>query len=485
MCPSQLIPKDIQFPEVYHQICKAFPEEYFGQAWLVGGAIRSTLLNQPLDDLDFIIQDNALLCARTVADKLGADYFTLDDKRGVGRILLRDNARTVIDISCMHSDGVEADMLNRDFTINAIAMRCCNPQELVDPTEGLKHIHKKKIRMISKKSFSDDPIRLIRAIRIAVQTDFIIERNTSIEIRKHVAKLQQVSTERIRDEFMRCLSSKAPLKAVHLLSHLDMMKYILTDWNITVEQEALSKLRALESLVSIILGRKTRDAACEYTLGLFASTVGQFRPELEQYLSQELVIGRQRYQLMYLTILLRAIAVSSEHTTSDDILRLSKTECKMVSLMMPLVDLPETLSTLEDSLIRKQYSTTISMIPPNKARAIHKFFQIHSTIAIEVGLLALTEIISKYGPQIPHDLWERKLAAMFVLLDGYFDRYDQLINPSTIIDGNDLIQELGYEPGVKLGTILQQLSEAQAAGEFRDRDSALKMARSLYSASNE
>ena len=54
-----------------------------------------------------------------------------------------------------------------------------------------------------------------------------------------------------------------------------------------------------------------------------------------------------------------------------------------------------------------------------------------------------------------------------------------------IIDGNDLIQELGYEPGVKLGTILQQLSEAQAAGEFRDRDSALKMARSLYSASNE
>jgi tRNA nucleotidyltransferase/poly(A) polymerase len=484
MYSSQSIPKDIQFPQVYHQICKALPEEFFNQAWLVGGAIRSIMLNQPLDDLDFIVQDNAILCARTVADRLGADYFTLDDKRGVGRILLRDNARTAVDISCMHSDGIEADMLNRDFTINAIAMRCYNPQELVDPTEGLKHIRQKKIRMVSKNSFSDDPIRLIRAIRIAVQTDFIIEPNTSIAIRKHIAKLQQVSTERIRDEFMRCLSSKAPHKAVHLLSHLDMMKYILADWNDTVGQEALSKLRTLESLVSIIFARKTRDAACEYTLGLFASTVGQFRPELEQYLSGEMVITRQRYQLMYLTILLRALAVSSEHRKTVDILRLSKTECKMISLMMPVVDLPETLSTPEDSLIRKQYSTTINLIPPNKARAIHKFFRTHSTIAIEIGLLALAEIISKYGPQIPHDLWERKLAAMFVLLDGYFDRYDQLINPRTIIDGNDLIQELGYKPGAKLGTILQQISEAQAAGELRDRDSALKMARRLYSTSN-
>ena len=135
----------------------------------------------------------------------------------MGRILLRDQARTAIDISRLHSNGIEADMLARDFTINAIAMRCQNPKQIVDPTRGLEHIHNKQIRMVSEHSFVDDPIRLIRAIRIAVQTDFVIRPNTARAIRKHVAKLGEVSTERVRDEFMRCLASKKPTKAIRLV----------------------------------------------------------------------------------------------------------------------------------------------------------------------------------------------------------------------------------------------------------------------------
>jgi tRNA nucleotidyltransferase/poly(A) polymerase len=453
---------------------------------VVGGVIRSTILNHPVDDLDFVIKGNALACARHVADKLNADYFTLDAKRGVGRVLLRDKARTVIDISRLHSNGIEADMLARDFTINAIAMRCQNPKEIVDPTKGLQHIRKKQIHMISEHSFVDDPIRLIRAIRIAVQTDFIIRPKTVIAIRKHVAKLGEVSTERVRDEFMRCLAGKKPIKAIRLLSHLEMLKYILVDWDDNSEGPAMSKLRALESLVSIIFASKTHDAVCEYTLGLFASTVGQFRPELEQYLYEPVSDKsnkRHRYQLMYIAILLRSLSVPVKRKKLVNLLKLSKSECAMVSAMILTEDLPETLSIAENSLIRKHKSTKQDSVPSRKARAIHAYYRKNSTVAIEMGLLALAEIISKYGPQIPHELWERKLTAMFVLLDGYFDRYHQLIQPKAIIDGNDLIQEVGYEPGEKIGSILRQITEAQAAGEVRDRASALAMARRLYTSS--
>jgi len=450
---------------------------------VVGGVIRSTILNHPVDDLDFIIQGNALACARHVADKLNADYFTLDAKRGVGRVLLRDQARTVIDISRLHSNGIEADMLARDFTINAMAIRCQNPKQIVDPTRGLEHIHKKQICMVSEHSFADDPIRLIRAIRIAVQTDFIIKRNTRTAIRKHVKKLSQVSTERVRDEFMRCLASKSPVQAIHLLSHLNMMSYILVDWDNNSVEQALSKLRALQSLVAIILPRKTPDAACEYTLGLFASTVGQYRPELEKYLSETVSDKsnrRQRYQLMYVAILLRSLSLSSERKKLVNLLKLSKSECAMISAMIIIEELPERLSIAEDSLLRRHKSTQPGSLSSSKARAIHTYFRKNSTVAIEMGLLALAEIISKYGPQIPHELWERKLAAMFALLDGYFDRYDQLIRPKDIINGNDLIQEVGYKPGQEIGAILQQITEAQAAGEVRDRDAALSMARKLH-----
>ncbi|HJO91330.1 MAG TPA: hypothetical protein QF606_06655, partial [Anaerolineales bacterium] len=297
----------------------------------------------------------------------------------------------------------------------------------------------------------------------------------------------QVSTERVRDEFMRCLASKSPVQAIHLLSHLNMMGYILVDWDNNSIEQALSKLRALESLVAIILPRKTPDAACEYTLGLFASTVGQFRPELEKYLSETVSDKsnrRQRYQLMYVAILLRSLSLSSERKKLVNLLKLSKSECAMISAMIIIEALPERLSIAEDSLLRRHKSTQPDSLSSSKARAIHTYFRKNSTVAIEMGLLALAEIISKYGPQIPHELWERKLAAMFALLDGYFDRYDQLIRPKDIINGNDLIQEVGYKPGQEIGAILQQITEAQAAGEVRDRDAALAMARKLHTSTD-
>lgn len=478
---------DIQFPEVYHQVSKAFTDKDFDQAWLVGGAIRAMILNQPVDDLDFVVQGNALSCARTVADNLGADYFTLDKKRGVGRILLRDNARTVIDIACLHSDGIEADMLARDFTINAIAMRCSNPQELVDPTGGIGHIHGSVLRMISERSFPDDPIRLIRAIRIAVQTGFKIESNTTVAIRKHVPKLEQVSTERVRDEFMRCLASEDPFAAINLLSHLNMMGFILPDWTANNRDKALTRLRALQQLISIIFTTKTKDAACEYTLGLFASTVGQFRSELRHHLTETVSDKsnrRERSQLMYLAMLLRSPSISCKPQKFIGLLKLSKSECKMLSKMTSSGNLPKELSVAEDSLIRKQIFVQNDRLSSTKARAIHQYFRKHSDVAVEMGLLALAEIVSEYGPQMPHSLWETKLSAMFVLLDGYYDRYEDLIRPASIVDGNDLITELGYKPGHKIGIILEQITEAQAAGEIYDRDSALKMARSIYTASD-
>ena len=480
------IPTDIRLPDIYHQVSKNFKKDDFANIWLVGGAIRATILNNPVVDLDFVIQGNAIACARYLADELNADYFTLDAKRGVGRVLLRNEARTVIDISCLHHNGIESDMLSRDFTINAIAMRCQSPKQIIDPTGGLDDILRKEIRMVSEQSFTDDPIRLIRAIRIAVQTGFAIKRNTRTAIRKHVERLGQVSTERVRDEFMRCLSSKSPVQAIHLLSHLNMMRYILVDWDNNNVEQALSKLRALESLVAIILPKKTPDAACEYALGLFASTAGQFRPELEKHLSETVSDKsnrRRRYQLMYVAVLLRSLSVSSERKRLVNLLKLSKSECAMISAMTIIEDLPESLSIAADSLIRKHKSTQADSISSTRARSIHTYFRKNSTVGIEMGLLTLAEILSKYGPQIPHELWERKLAAMFALLDGYFDRYDQLIRPQDIINGNDLIMEFGYNPGQEIGAILQQITEAQAAGEVLDRDAALVMARQLHASS--
>ncbi len=127
---------------------------------------------------------------------------------------------------------IEEDLARRDFTINAIALKIINSKFiLVDPFGGQEDLKNKIIRAVGKpeERFSEDALRMIRAVRFATVFGFEIEEKTSRAIQKNAPWLQAISRERIRDEFLKIIMTEKAADGIEVLRKLDLLKYIIPE----------------------------------------------------------------------------------------------------------------------------------------------------------------------------------------------------------------------------------------------------------------
>jgi tRNA nucleotidyltransferase/poly(A) polymerase len=168
------------------------------EAYVVGGAVRDELLGRPIVDVDIAcgVPEQA---ARAYARQVGGAPFPLSERHGAWRVALRDG-RTV-DFTPLR-DGIEADLATRDFTINAIA-RPLGSGEDVDPFGGVEDLERGVIRVVSERVFADDPLRLLRAVRLEDDLGFRIETRTERLVREHAREVTRPAGERILGELER------------------------------------------------------------------------------------------------------------------------------------------------------------------------------------------------------------------------------------------------------------------------------------------
>lgn len=128
------------------------------------------------------------------------------------------------------SDSLTDDLKRRDFTINALAYSISRGTT-IDEWGGAQDITEKRIRAVGDagERFSEDALRMLRAIRLAVELDFIIEAETMTAIAENAHNLSRISKERIRDEFIRILNSPVPMQGILLLEKLGMLEYVAPD----------------------------------------------------------------------------------------------------------------------------------------------------------------------------------------------------------------------------------------------------------------
>ncbi len=187
------------------QIRALFPPEF--AIYLVGGAVRDRLLNKPCHDLDFAVRRDARLAARHVADSLHAAYYSLDDERDTGRVVafLPDGSRQVLDFALLQGADIDTDLSARDFTINAMALDLRQPDRLIDPLGGAADLHSRQIRLCSPSALADDPVRILRGIRLAAGLGYRLLPETLQRLRQALPGLPAASPERLRDELFRIL----------------------------------------------------------------------------------------------------------------------------------------------------------------------------------------------------------------------------------------------------------------------------------------
>ena len=170
-------------------------------AWVVGGAVRDELLGRPLVDLDVAIAEPEQ-AARRFARASGGAPFPLSERHGAWRVAL-DGGRTV-DFTPLRGP-LEEDLASRDFTINAIAVPL-EGVEPVDPFRGQEDLAARTLRAVSESIFADDPLRLLRAVRLEDELGFQLDPATEELLRAHAGRVGEPSGERIVGELERLSS---------------------------------------------------------------------------------------------------------------------------------------------------------------------------------------------------------------------------------------------------------------------------------------
>lgn len=232
--------EDLKLP-IFRQVGK-IADDMGREAYVVGGYVRDIFLKRHSSDIDFVTVGSGIELATEVAARLNhgkglsvfASYGTAQVKAGnlelefVGarRESYNRNSRNPI----VEDGTLEDDQNRRDFTINAMAI-CLNSSrfgELVDPFNGVVDLHNQIIRtpLDPDITFSDDPLRMMRAIRFATQLNFTIHADTFEAIRRNRERISIITKERINDELSKIMRSKHPSVGFKLLDNSGLLELI-------------------------------------------------------------------------------------------------------------------------------------------------------------------------------------------------------------------------------------------------------------------
>ena len=222
---------------------------------LVGGAVRDGLLNRLPEhpDLDMVVPADALGQVRKLAQEFGGTCVVLDRDRDMARLVL---GRWTIDLARQDGDDLTADLLRRDYRINAIALTLTPQPQLLDPSGGIADLREQRITAIHEQNLLDDPLRLVRALRLSAELSMTIDQGTLEMIARHRHQLPKVAPERIQAELLKLVQANNADQAIHLLHSLKL----IASWSSDQPQRKLnaSALTADEQQLALPLARLTQ-----------------------------------------------------------------------------------------------------------------------------------------------------------------------------------------------------------------------------------
>ncbi len=481
--------------DVLDRVRNALPGDV--TVYLVGGAIRDALLQRTSHDLDFVLAGNVLAIARRVGNKLGAAYFPLDEERQTARLVLNlpDGERLKLDFAALRGADLESDLRQRDFTINAIALSLKDSSTLIDPLGGAADLHAKILRACSTSAFTDDPVRVLRSIRLAASLRCRIRPDTSQQIRQAVGLLPSVSPERLRDELFRILDGPQPVTAVRLLDHMGALAVILPEvaalkgvaqsaphimdvWNHT-----LDVLQRLEQVLGVLALDCDQEKSADWASGFISIQLGRYRQQIAEHLQQTLNPERSLRGLIFLAGLYHDVGKPpTQHEDERGRIRFFAHE-QVGARLVGERAMQLRLSNAEIERLEKiveQHMRPLLLAQSGEKpsrRAIYRYFRATGTAGVDICLLSLADTLATFGPTLPREIWAQHLATTRALLEAWWEYPERAVTPPSLVNGHDLMQVFELKPGPQIGVLLDAIREAQAIGRVNTREQALMLAR--------
>ena len=430
------------------------------QIYLVGGTVRDLLLEKNPPAADWNFADFATNATPDEILKLFPDSF-YENKFGTVGIKVKNNKQKyVFEVTTFRKESdykdrrhpqkiewaktIEEDLARRDFTINALAY---DGKKLIDLYDGQKHLKQKLIVAVGDpdKRFSEDALRLLRAVRFCAELGFLLEDKTRQSIRKNANLIKKISGERIRDEFLKILLSENPAEGILFMRSTGLLEIIFPEIDecFQIPQKSPKRHHIFDVGTHLVMSLKycpsknviTRFAALLHDVGK-AKT---FRKDEKTGL---------------ITFYNHEVAGAKIAGDIADRLRLSKKDKHKLVILV------------------RMHQFTVSELQTDKA--VRRFIR-------QVGKEYLQDILDvrtgdRIGSGATPTSWR---------LDLFKKRIEEVQKePFKVsdlkIDGNDVMKVLKIKPGPKVGEILNKLFNEVIDGKLKnERDELLKKIKSL------
>ncbi|MGM0399904.1 MAG: hypothetical protein ACQEQT_01225 [Chloroflexota bacterium] len=414
------------------------------QTYLVGGSVRDALLERSGHDVDIAVAGEAMGLARRVADALGGAYVPLDAEHDVARaVICRGGARYQLDFAGLRADDIEGDLWARDYTINAMAVAIDDGLgEFYDPTGGESDLAAGLIRITQERAFADDPLRVLRGLRLRGLFGFSLTPETEMLARQWFSALERVSVERIRDEFFQILALPCAAHSLRYGARLGLFRVVLSELEGCLKR-ALEVLATLERTFTPENGRK--------------EFLGAFRKDLWKGWKEELAGGRARRGALKLATLLSVLPHA-------ECVGARVAQCFKLSTK----EIHHVKNTIRGSLWRDIWGAEGQV----EALAAHRFFRDLVEAGVDGAVVALAGRLADDGVHATGLSLDETISRTESLLRIWFERYEEIVAPPSLLSGHDVIRLLGIEPGPIVGRALQQLTEAQVEGRVSTKEEA-------------
>ena len=454
-------------------------------AWLVGGAVRDRALGRSTADLDIVVDGDPAEAARSVARASGrAACFAMSEEFGAWRVVARDSSWQ-LDVERLRGGSLEADLALRDFTVNAIAEPIEGGAPL-DPLGGLEDLAARRLRMAGPEAFVDDPLRVLRLVRVAVELDLQPEAQTLRSAAAQAGGLKGVSAERVFMELRRIVAAPRAPWGIQTMTELGATAVVLPELEALhgVEQSRFHHrdvyghtLEVLERTIALTTGRAT-------VPGDLDAFLGDHGEEVRALLAEPLADQQTRGDALRWGALLHDAAkpLTRDIRPSDGRVTFAGHDVRGAELARAVLErlrASERLRAHVAALVRHHLRLGFLVHEPQplSRRTVFGYLWACSPVEVDVTLLSVADRLATRGDRAQESIDAHMRVARELLTDAL--RFRAEGPPRPLIRGDELAGELGIPLGPRVGELLHELAEAQYAGEVNTREQSLRYGRSL------
>ena len=434
--------------------------------YLVGGTVRDLLTGHPPADIDLVVNGDIAHTARQIAEKTGGSIIDLG-KKGFD-VLRVASPETTIDITPLDHPSIEADLLQRDFTINAMAYDV-KAQRLVDCTGGLADMQQKTIRMVSAGAFENDPARLVRAYRMAAVFHFSICAGTRDAIGRYRHLIGSVAGERVWAELVKIFNTADSAPIIMSMAASGLLTAIFPELKPAVgctqnrhhQFDVFDhSLRVYEKLETLLAGFGTRF------------------PDLAAIAAQEHLPGHAA-MLKYGALLHDVGKPTTRQVDKNGRIRFPGHAAKSAAITVGIsrrLRLSNKQREVSDAIIRHHIRPLFLFLSSEKGSlgpsGIVRFFNRCNNLTLPIIVHAMADIMAK--GKVLQDRDSGFISFCDRLVKAYIDYKNRQAAVPPLINGHDLISVFGLSPSPRFKHILNRVDEQRLSGDLDTRDQALK-----------